>query len=64
MAAYRDATTVDRPGATVLLRALVIIVIVGLLLGVVTLTEVGAVLQVVWDWVVQTVTALVDRLSR
>lgn len=46
-----------------LLRVLVIIVIIGLLLGVVSLTEVGGVLQVLWDWVVDTVTAIIDRLS-
>lgn len=46
-----------------LLRALVVIVIVGLLLGVVSLTEIGSVLQVVWDWVVDTVTAVVDRVT-
>lgn len=47
-----------------LLRALVVIVVIGLLLGVVSLTEVGAVLQTVWDWVVETITAIVNRFSR
>lgn len=46
-----------------LLRALVVIVVIGLLLGVVSLTEVGSVLQVLWDWVVDTVTAIIDRLG-
>lgn len=47
-----------------LLRALVVIVVIGLLLGVVSLTEIGAVLQTVWDWVVETVTAIVNRVTR
>lgn len=47
-----------------LLRALVVIVVLGLLLGVVSLTEIGAVLQTVWDWVVETITAIVNRLTR
>ncbi len=47
-----------------LLRALIVIVVIGLLLGVVSLTEIGAVLQTVWDWVVETITALVDRVTR
>lgn len=47
-----------------LLRVLVVIVVIGLLLGVVSLTEIGAVLQTVWDWVVETVTAIVDRVTR
>lgn len=49
---------------TVLLRVLIVLLVIGLLLGVVSLTEVGAVLQTVWDWIVNTVTAIVDRFTR
>lgn len=47
-----------------LVRVLVVIVVIGLLLGVVSLTEIGAVLQTVWDWVVETVAAIVARVTR
>lgn len=47
-----------------LLRVIVVIVVIGLLLGVVSLTEIGAVLQTVWDWLVETVTTIVDRVTR
>lgn len=47
-----------------LFRILIVIVVVGLLLGVVSLTEVGSVLQVLWDWVVDTITAIIDRVTR
>lgn len=56
------ATSIDWE-KTVLLRVVIVILVIGLLLGVVSLTEVGAVLQTVWDWIVNTVTAIVDRFT-
>lgn len=45
-------------------RILIVIVVLGLLLGAVTLTEIASVLQIVWDWVVDTVAALVELLRQ
>jgi hypothetical protein len=48
----------------VLARILLVIIVLGLLLGVITLTEIATVLETLWDWVVDTVSALVNLLTR
>lgn len=45
-------------------RVLIVIIVLGLLLGVITLTEIGTVLQIVWDWIVDTFAALVELLRQ
>lgn len=45
-------------------RILLVIIVLGLLLGAVSLTEIGTVLQIVWDWVVDTLAALIELLRQ